>query len=528
MFSARSTRLSSSRISVLFPILLLLFAAGLTAGCGSGGSPAPPKFSGNTSVTVVLSSSANDQLTEFDLILQTLSLTSQSGNTVNVLTTPQGFEFIHLNGQIEPLITVSIPQDIYTSATMTIGSSQFTCLTEIPGGGLDSSTFAYGYTPNANVTATLPSPITITGNSMGLSLDLQVLQSATYSECYDPNDLYTYSITPAFNVTPTIFSSSPTNPANGEVRGVDGEITTIEPGNSFLVSISEGFALPRSVLINTAGSTQYQGISGFSGLAVGTFVDLDATLQPNGLTATRVAVEDPSAVDVLVGPLMFVDEYAPSLTMWARDQQGADFIDTHVLGGQDFSFDSAAFQISGALSNLQSLPFVPSFNGSNMVPGQNLYIASPKLVYTSNPYTELQTITLVPQAINGSIVGSSQNGSFTDYTVSLAPYDLFPQLAVQQGQNTLLNNPSQVEVYVDSNTQMLNTTSLSAGNTLRFYGLVFNDNGTLRMDCAQVNDGVAETAPTNANSRPELGTAQTIRRQGAGPRPQTLTQMHSH
>jgi hypothetical protein len=163
-----------------------------------------------------------------------------------------------------------------------------------------------------------------------------------------------------------------------------------------------------------------------------------------------------------------------------------------------------------------------------MVPGQNLYIASPKLVYTSNPYTELQTITLVPQAINGSIVGSSQNGSFTDYTVSLAPYDLFPQLAVQQGQNTLLNNPSQVEVYVDSNTQMLNTTSLSAGNTLRFYGLVFNDNGTLRMDCAQVNDGVAETAPTNANSRPELGTAQTIRRQGAGPRPQTLTQMHSH
>jgi len=25
-----------------------------------------------------------------------------------------------------------------------------------------------------------------------------------------------------------------------------------------------------------------------------------------------------------------------------------------------------------------------------------------------------------------------------------------------------------------------------------FYGLVFNDNGTLRMDCAQIMDGVAE------------------------------------
>jgi len=27
---------------------------------------------------------------------------------------------------------------------------------------------------------------------------------------------------------------------------------------------------------------------------------------------------------------------------------------------------------------------------------------------------------------------------------------------------------------------------------LRFNGLVFNDNGTLRMDCAQIDDGVAE------------------------------------
>jgi hypothetical protein len=30
------------------------------------------------------------------------------------------------------------------------------------------------------------------------------------------------------------------------------------------------------------------------------------------------------------------------------------------------------------------------------------------------------------------------------------------------------------------------------GSVVRFYGLVFNDNGMLRMDCAQVNDGVAE------------------------------------
>jgi hypothetical protein len=63
---------------------------------------------------------------------------------------------------------------------------------------------------------------------------------------------------------------------------------------------------------------------------------------------------------------------------------------------------------------------------------------------------------------------------------------------VQPGQTTLLTNPNQVVVYVDSNTLQLNTLPLGVGSVLRFNGLVFNDNGTLRMDCAQVNDGVPE------------------------------------
>jgi len=61
-------------------------------------------------------------------------------------------------------------------------------------------------------------------------------------------------------------------------------------------------------------------------------------------------------------------------------------------------------------------------------------------------------MTLMPQTIDGTVAGSSTSGGFTDYTVSLAPYDLFPMLAVQPGQTTVENNPSQIEVYVDSNT----------------------------------------------------------------------------
>ena len=67
-----------------------------------------------------------------------------------------------------------------------------------------------------------------------------------------------------------------------------------------------------------------------------------------------------------------------------------------------------------------------------------------------------------------------------------------PALAVQPGQTTATTGPSGVVVYVDSNTQLLNTKQLAVGTVFRFNGLLFNDNGTLRLDCAQINDGVPE------------------------------------
>jgi hypothetical protein len=98
----------------------------------------------------------------------------------------------------------------------------------------------------------------------------------------------------------------------------------------------------------------------------------------------------------------------------------------------------------------------------------------------------------MPQAIDGIVLGSSVSGNFTIYSVELANYDPFVILAALPGQATLVTQPDVVQVYVDSSTRMLNSTSVATGGTLRFYGLVFNDQGVLRMDCAQINDGVPQ------------------------------------
>ncbi len=496
--------------------VLVLSAVSFTTACG-GTTP----LSGSTEVSVVLTSTANDQLAEFDLGLQSISLTSQSGKTVTLLSLPTsgpplGAEFTHINGIAEPLLTATVPQDVYTSATVTLGGAAFVCLALGPVDGEQSlSTATYTIAP-PTATVNFPSPLTVTGTSMALSLDLLVSQSATIGDCLNVDGFYGFSIAPTFTVTPLTLAASPTNSANGKVMGLDGEITAIgSSGNSLTLTIPD-LDGSRPLSVSSDSNTMYQGISGFSALAVGTFIDMDGAIQSDGsVLATRVAVEDPSAGDVLRGPLMEVASSVSVLTMHPHNWQGKD-VAGFGAGSFDFKYGTATFAISGQLANLGDLPFVPSFNASNMVPGQEVYISAATMAASGYPVAA--TMTLMPQTINGTITASSQSGNFTEYTVTLAPYDLFPMLAGQPDQTAVENDPGQIEVYLDSNTQMLNTLSLVSGNTLRFYGLVFNDNGTLRMDCAQVNDGVAFSPQSNASKSQVLGQIWIERRKGpAGP-----------
>jgi hypothetical protein len=512
---------SSARCSCLtsiFAPLAVIFVTALTTSCGSGSAPPPPKFSGNTSVTVLLTSTGNDQVTRFDVELQSLTLTSQSGKTVALLSSQQPAEFMHLNGGIEPLVTASVPQDIYTSATATVAGAVFVCLGQVPGGGLGIANFSI---VNQGPTVNLASPITITGSSTALSLNMQVSISAVFSACWTSPPFEGFSMAPTFNLTPIVVSPSPTNSGNGKVSGLVAQIASETTPSNLILTIAGETSGTRTVSASTNSATAFQGVSGASALTAGMFVNLDGAIQPDGsLLATRIEVEDSSAVNDSSGPVMFVDNIVPAFQLYGRTELGA----LQTIGGQSgiyfdtpyFDVGNAAFNISGQLSNLQNLPFAPSFNAANMVAGQNVDVTSANFILSGGVGTPTNTITLVPQTVNGQILASQQSGGFTDYTVSLASYDLFPTLAVQQGQTTLLNNPSQMEVYVDSNTQPLNTQPLAVGSTLRFYGLVFNDNGTLRMDCAQVNDGVAFTAPAGTNSQARAPHVLTIRRQNPG------------
>ena len=459
-------------------------------GCGGSGGP-----QAMTQLQLVLSSDSNDRLTEFDLELQDITLTSARGGTVSLLKNSLGGEFIHVNAQIEPVLTVSVPQDIYVSATMTVGSAQFTCVSIGSTGALTDNTFVYGSTPAANVSVALPQPLTVIGESMGLMVRLLTAQSAQYSDCTDSASFNaTSSITPTFSLTSFPIPATAADEVADRVYGLDGEITAVNAtSGSFQVTLPvfPYLSPPASaVSLVTDSATTLQGLAPGASLGVGSYVDLDGSLQPDGsIHATRVAVADSTAVNVRRGPVLTVYASQPVFMMVPRQAQG---INTRV-NLESYDFGSARFAISGQFSNIGQLPFTATFSAANMVAGQTVYVAAPSFILSGGLpyYAAATTVTLMPQTLDGTVVGIGASGAFTVYTVQLAADDLFPALAVQPGQTTLLSQPDHVQVYVDAGTRMQNSMPVSPGDVLRFYGLVFDDAGVLRMDCAQVDDGVA-------------------------------------
>lgn len=479
------------RFSHRAPQVVLSLTVLAAAGCG-GSSGTGMTFSGNTTVVVLASSTANDQLVEFPLTLNSLTLTSQSGKTATLLSAPVSTEFIHLNGNIEPLATVSIPQGIYTSATAVYGGTAPVCVGLASSGGIliDGALNGPG-TPS--VTVNLPSPIQVTGTAMGLVLNLQVSQSAPFSGGCAQN--LSVPVSPVFNLTPLAIAAQPANSANGKALGLEGTIASMSAtGTQFTVSAPGGYwnGNPPTWQVSANGSTDFQGIGSVSALSTGMPVDMDVALQADGsLMATRVAIYDTDATNLSlsIGQVISVGNYFPSSVNALTSQM----VGRLTALDDAFSYGNASSQISGQFTNLQNLPFAATFNAANTITGQNVLVTSNALAANGLPPLPLPAASMIlaPQTVNGKVSSISSSGGFTLYTVTLAPYDLFAELAGQPSQ-PVLTSPNTVVVYADSNTQALDSSPVSVGGLFRFYGLIFNDNGTLRMDCAQVMDGVAE------------------------------------
>ena len=482
-----------------FPAMSLVFLLTFLVGCGGSGSgmqPNPnPQPGAMTTVNVLLTSTANDQLADFHIEITGLTLTNKAGQSVTVLNNLDaandvlgGFEFMHLNGAFAPLVSATIPQDTYSSATVTVAGCRFTNISLTPSGGLLTAYFAQGLCSQGTglTIVNLPLPIIISGTSVVLSLDLQVSQSYTLTTTQGVNGpTQSYTISPVFTLSPLSISAQP---ASGFVTELDLRFASLSAaGNSFAATTPNGSSLN----LATNATTVYQGVSGLSSIMVGTLVDLDAAVQADASQlATRVQVNDPAAVGEFVGPWTFTNGQPGLFVILPNDCFPA--LDIAVCESVVQATRGAAFSVSGEFSNLQNLPFVPEFGASSLVLGQNFSSLS-QGANTPQAIPLVTAVALRPQTINGTVTNISSSNGFSIYTVSLAAYDLFPIVQAAAGpasQN--LASPGTVIAYADADTQLLTTDSIGVGSIVRFRGAIFNDNGVLRMDCQKILDGVSE------------------------------------
>jgi hypothetical protein len=492
MIARQRFSLSSNSFSVLFSILIIAIFGISLAGCGSG-SRTTPSPNGNTQVVVLLTSTANDQLVVFDTGIASIVLVNSAGLQTAVYTNPNTFsdlvEWMHLNGATEPLTSATVPEGTYTSAIVTLAGCSFTNET-FRANDFTTATYAQGgCSEGTNLsTVNLPNKIKITGSAMALTLNLQVSQSYTLDAMATP---VTYTIDPVFTLTPVSIAAQPTNETNGKVTGVNALVTTIgTTGNSFTAQTTAGALLS----LSSNASTTFQGITGLSRLEVNSLVNFDAAIQSDGtLLATRVEADDTVAPTAVVGPFIIPGGQAGQFLTLTLETEGCTLTGNPFCGNIFQITKTTVFNTSGQFTNITNLPFTATFGSANLLQGENLSVTTSGTL-NAQSIENASMITLVPQTLNGTVTAVSNDSGFAVYTVSLAPYDLIPVL---QNYTSFtppphLTNPATVLVYADTNAVFLNSGMISAGSLLRFRGLVFDDNGTLKMDCGAIYDGVTE------------------------------------
>jgi hypothetical protein len=484
-------------LGILLAVLgIAIFGASL-AGCGSNmGGPTPAK---TTQVVVLLTSTANDQLSIFTAGITSIALTNSAGASTTLFTgaNPQfgaPVEWMHLNGASEPLPAVSLPQGTYTSATVTVTNCTFDNVT-FANQSLTTAEFSGGPCSQgtASTTVNLPNPIAVTGSVMGLSLNLQVPQSYTL----DGSDA---TITPVFNLTPVSIAALPTDETNGKVIGVAGKVMSLNMnGTSFTAETPDGVSLT----LSTNTSTTFQGIAAFSSLSANLLVNFDAAIQSDGsLLATRVEVDDATATLEAIGPFIVPVGSPGGFLMDLLEFNGCAGSSNTFCGTENLaafqSNGNTVFNVSQQFSNVATLPFPASFSSANFLQGQNVSALTSSDSSVNPPPTNpiASTITLRPQTVNGTVTAISNEGGFTVYTVTLAFYNLFPVLQQDAASDPALPQltaPTIIVVYADTSALFLNSGGMvNVGSLLRFKGLIFDDNGTLRMDAAEIYDGVTE------------------------------------
>ncbi|HZD77483.1 MAG TPA: DUF5666 domain-containing protein [Acidobacteriaceae bacterium] len=456
-------------------------------GCGGGSSPGgttvPPSQNcvapGAPTAQVPLlftSDAALGPLTSFQLGITSIMLTDACGHSVTAYTGPtqantvQGvstIEITHVNGVSEPLTVTTLPQATYATASVSYTVVDIAYLYPDNLHFVDS----LQVTNPISGAVELAAPIVVDGKGTVITLDTLLTGPIVLGPAAVGSRVVT--VTPAFSVSEFRPATTPSSDRNGKAN-LHGIVSSIGEGQ-FTMNNSSGFPLT----ISASSSTVLQGIGSLSALPPNVPADVDVAIQTDGsLLATRIQVEDASALGAWIGPLVgtySTGAYQEILPRLWQDPTSP----THTSNDYPYRFqftDNTPYQLNGAAYDLTDLPFTPTFVAfSDVALGQGLSISwTTQQLLGSQPQTEARAATLMPRTFSGSITSVITQDNYTEYTLTLANNDFMVPL----------NNVTSITAYTNAGTRMEDG-PLSMGMAVNLHGLLFSDRGALRLVCDQ-------------------------------------------
>lgn len=423
-------------------IFTILTVALVLAGCGGGGST-NPVIGGPTNATLTTGDAVNPAILKFELTVSAVTLTgtSPTPTTGNLLSKPAEVEFVHQAGTFEPLALINIPPGTYSGATLTVGNPEVvvvngTTPTKVPA-TLSSTTITVTFSPAIAVTSTSNSQI-----NFDLDLDASVTLNG--------NPITSATVNPKFNVTTTTVNAGGNeDDDSGEIDDVHGSVTAITAPN-FTVQTKQA-----TITFATDSNTRFKdGITQLSDLKVGDIVEVDGTTKSDGTKlATKVEREGSSSGDEAEGIISAVTG-SPATSITIAHQVSSSTTTATTL---DITINSSTvFSVRADKLNVSA----PAFDATHIGKGQRVE-ADASTAATPLVATKLK---LREQGIVGTVAASPAPTS-TSFTLTIDPASAFGKLS----------GATSVAVTIASGGKV--TTTPAVGTKMLVRGLVFV-NGT--------------------------------------------------
>ena len=281
------------RRQLLAMAFVVAIAAVIQFGCGGGGPGATrPGFTQPTGSVALFGGDAPlCSILSFNVTITGVTLTPAGGGTpVSILASGNSItlDFASLMDFATMMTLSNVPLGTYDQLNVTLSNPQITFL--------DTSKTPPAITTISptlsalSISLALNPPVTVAANgTIGLQLDFDLLSSVQT----DLNGQITSNVIPSFTASQPTPTSGTGFADFDDLRGIVQSVSTNSSSPAFTGDFTVQTVHGPTLAIHTTSSTQFDGVSGLSGLTVGTLVEVHAFLDSSGnLVAKEVEAEE--------------------------------------------------------------------------------------------------------------------------------------------------------------------------------------------------------------------------------------------